>query len=1607
MKPKTIQLAHLQADLDVAFQSSTPPSISIEGQNSQLSLEQHEIEYCLSILHKILINIQNKSSISMLKSCSDVPLSIRFHLHQLQLNLLPLLSCRIKSLSFANTPANDDRNPGAKCSLTTLDIFETSTIYKRHKTGHKSKEDNDEHTIISMNEMDWTGFWRNQLAEEVGSSPSQRVIEMNGSLKKIFLDLSYEERFYPRVFQFAQSLMDSPLFSLFHPPSSDLPLQKSLDAWHDRFQCQKIIVYMKSKANQAAIQAGIIQSSSTRPSSFELIFESINVSFKNKSTFEATIQKLLCCPLSIHQDCILASPRVFWSFQHLRFHNHMLDTAITPIRNGSPVIQCSATKVYLKWSAEYVLAFGELIVAVIEWVGTIAKLRDSFEWIDNEPVWENCMDSHIAPIRSIEQMKQLVISNTIFRGQIQHVQVDIPVSHILSTSSTGKQVIQMEVINIEQITVKVLSTDSPNISSKWNLAFEQIRLSSLINGNDTNGNEDVQVQPCYCLIRDFIVEETKFQDCPKSIVDFVANQIEVHWTPVLQIRLMEIIQEITYTVWQNLFQVFDEYARQLCSSKHCLNVGVNQSFSNLDEFHRYQNQFKVNISASGDKLHRLRFSNLLIHGHLKSPEASNHTNNIKIHVECFEGLDLPDLWKIQHLKVILFDGHPIVTMDQLEIRRTLEAQRDYVYGDWEMNLRQREAVISFYKTGTIQPTPEAGFLFQAQVLDILIPHQIREFRYCMKEIEEEILSMINVLQQQVKPYWRPQADIFYRYFLYHPSSSPLAAVIEQHHRSISFWCEWKELNIEIQNSPMEVWLENMYPIWLDELAQQHVQHHILSTQKQMYQTTNINLLREQVDSEMEELLLKKQATLYIQRIRDLALKRTGPLLQIRLNQLSMTLVDATSTTTPDLVHELDEASQTQSFQHSFELLEQEIPSSTEWTPQYQFLQHLRIEVETDRMEVHLCQFPKPFVAMTGLKCQVELIMLQTASFDVDNVFNTPTNSHRSFIPVKIFGDVQGQVNEFDFIYAPSYEFALEQLAIVTQQLDCIPVHCPIESQCDLPFWDIVRRRVHGRVDVHFGRTSIRLLSSLTTFEVDEYFELQIESGGRIGIQNLTHIQASASTINCRIYPGPVVPLIQAGHVDAEMKIKWAKEEDVMMMNHYLYPLKYRSKEGHVAYIAFLDDQVCRRILPTTTTITLTKHVETSLHQYHSKEFFLTLKASLDGNKPNQPLSVMVYLSSLPWLMRWAQIYQTIPPVPLPKKKMDIVEKCRRNWLLNHLSCIHVENIVIHPCDVILYLNEDSPMGVRFSIAQKMMFSAWFSNELVLPSTINTPALNAVDSTSTTTRKMRIGDISSSKILLPMNSRRIWSLHDTCFFIDQVQARICTKHSGSRGRFFFSIDRLCFTQEPTNRCPITSKSGQFFQSHEIQSFLQHEFVAPVHYSNPLSEFSNDHDEQQQKTATSTSTMFELFNISTTNHRNHHDDDVKDIEGSHSKRKLRTSDMVISNPRIEEIGRNESNRFLLYFHVIGIKILLNIETLEALMDLIDTMSIMWWNIFAQYYDCPSQIMAQTIVMSTFSPLSSATKSSSNAPRSRPKHKTTKGKTLAEDPRFASILLESASK
>uniref|UniRef100_K3X258 Uncharacterized protein n=1 Tax=Globisporangium ultimum (strain ATCC 200006 / CBS 805.95 / DAOM BR144) TaxID=431595 RepID=K3X258_GLOUD len=487
-------------------------------------------------------------------------------------------------------------------------------------------------------------------------------------------------------------------------------------------------------------------------------------------------------------------------FISLDFTRVFVDPVSLMNANQSPAeVEMEAEWLEVKWTPDAIHSIAGMLELSIYIASPFLKKHSSNVEASDDG-WDIDARNRVPDLKSIDE----VVADRLYGSERAKFRCTIKRTLVLFAYNFDEQK------HIEYVTVDSLTMSVEKTTGRFRISISQTKLYHM--EPDDERQESAKPSEAYLSIQTFALEENKIPNCFKKVVDIFADNVRYDWDLPGQIRVMELVRRVTFSVWEMLYRVRSTYAAYCTPHDSLYNRpwGINPPLTDATESERCAKLLNKLISASGDGLHRMHATNIVVDAKM------TREVHLEMQIGIFGGNDLPDLWDFRDIS-LRFNSHNLLAVDSVHVQHTTDKRRDYVFGEFEEMLRLRMAACG--QVGDHDKSRCDGMLIDIEGLRIQLRTDI-PFLDHLEDIQHAFAPYLESLTSGMSLFWRPQHEIFYQYFLRVPMTPGQTKV----------WLTLDNLVVECSDNPLESWLERIYPLWLEELQEQDLRAQILEEQ---------------------------------------------------------------------------------------------------------------------------------------------------------------------------------------------------------------------------------------------------------------------------------------------------------------------------------------------------------------------------------------------------------------------------------------------------------------------------------------------------------------------------------------------------------------------------------------------------------------------------------------------------------------------------------------------------------------------------------------------------------------------------------------------------------
>lgn len=919
-------------------------------------------------------------------------------------------------------------------------------------------------------------------------------------------------------------------------------------------------------------------------------------------------------------------------------------------------------------------------------------------------------------------------------------------------------------------------------------------------GSTSSGQQSAKSYDQYFFTARFALEETKVRGSQSGVVDMFADDVKLDWTMPAQLRVTELVREITFASWEMLYRVRAAYALHCTPADSDFNrpFGLNPPLDDEEECLRWESRLREIISGSGSTLHRMHATNIHVNALLTKSLAVNAA------IGFFGGDDLPDLWRFGDISLAA-NALEMLHADTVRVRHTVAKRTDYVFGEFEAMARLRMRMTGRFDDGSIE-CPDDGMLVECDGLQLQTSVDF-PLRNHLDALQSYFSPFAVLLEAAMAKHWRPQHDLFYRYFLRTPPSSDRAGV----------WLDMRNISFRCLGSDFEGWLEKIYPIWMQELEERELRAQVFQEHIAALQLTSPGLLTaDEAARELAALLAEKNARSYVQKMRKqraanashhtstsrsqvgLSSIYQAPLFDVTVSQVAgdITIGEAKADVWR-FIKQMDEAVDT--IEQQFRFAGKDF---TAFEPSHLLLVSALIDLEVVSATVQMRRFLTPI-----FHCDSIVVQGRTA-LSAWNPGNARRSADFDFTgALRCFPDLQVLVKSPMIWFCPSYMHALQEF--VNRSKTLIPLMIlNVDKRFNIAPWDMLRRLLHGKVTAIIENASLRLLSSPSSFELSDYLAVSIQH--MTVTYELSKVEVELEQATVKIEPWSLANCVEISSAKVTCWLNWSCAGQSSM--HHVYPIEFYQLNGSEAdNFIFHPHPMCSSSSSNAPTLCASEpgvvigNPSSPFESYEASSLSVFVQGSVGCTNSKDELSldstntakakrevpaltaVVLYRKHVEWLLQFGRLYYDFilqlghrhvtrpvqpPHVLVPPESMP-------SSMFKVLSGVIVENLDIAGIDVAIYRSEKHPMGIRTFIGDRVSFSGAFLHQRHEFLALN----SSDDSHAKGVEKVR-------RLSLPGELSE-WIVHGTYAVARDIQVRVCSAESGSRGESLLTVKEVTF------------------------------------------------------------------------------------------------------------------------------------------------------------------------------------------------------------------------
>lgn len=699
----------------------------------------------------------------------------------------------------------------------------------------------------------------------------------------------------------------------------------------------------------------------------------------------------------------------------------------------------------------------------------------------------------------------------------------------------------------------------------------------------------------------------------------------------------------------------------------------------------------------------------------------------------------------------LAQGCSTLFVTVMSLRQTVDRRQDLVIGDIVAELKARLAAVQgrgLEEEVGDEPaqlvTGTAGQLVELQGLTIRLGYSNLALADTLDQAYLQAMALVDAFIS-LPAKWIPDIPSFSRLFRRPIWKKYISTTASQ------IWASVLEISLEVVDDPFQSWLEFMAPIWMAELAARQVRLEQMARQVEVIMRTYATGEAERIAEAMEDQLRLLHADYYLRNVQ----RKIGVLRQSRPSILSCTVksCEVGAVLRPGTKADLED------------LDEDPIPEEVI------FDMCLKAEIKVDLSEVHarLRWSTDPLAVVDKICLEGGVVVARHATWDAYSVEQVvsiapdlqPCRLRRSFVPPMFYLDLAVHTEGLQASYVPGFEQTLEEIGLALVKLLPPVFFLDPEGQADpLPWWDVMRRLVHGRVAVSCYATLISLispdpdsLSHIRPASASCQPELKSASSHestaeRLDIQlSIVELSYAPSLIKLGCWgiliqqqPNPYTlpPLMEIPSVGVRLDLEWQDDQGQGSNGKYrIYPTIEDNRFRHTSRMPLCsngvqtNDRFACHFRSQSVAMKVAVEILTLPEEELEVESHLRSKVSVASGGESlwvergvqQALmcvkgaaTVMVYGVSIPWASSWLTSFLgSFARAKVRRHERQVLSRALDRFR-GHISAVHIESVSLDGLNIFAY--DTHPLdeyrhGLRMAITGELAFSGSITEEEIV------------------------------------------------------------------------------------------------------------------------------------------------------------------------------------------------------------------------------------------------------------------------------------------------------
>ncbi|GMI17470.1 hypothetical protein TrLO_g3643, partial [Triparma laevis f. longispina] len=809
-------------------------------------------------------------------------------------------------------------------------------------------------------------------------------------------------------------------------------------------------------------------------------------------------------------------------------------------------------------------------------------------------------------------------------------------------------------------------------------------------------------------------------------LDIFGSTAQVNFTPSRLLKVIRVSRDITFSVWDCLTTC--RWAQQQ----------IQPSFPGTlpyDSIEAYQAAAKILpslIAGDGNVAKRLLIKDVDV----ALSFNPNDNSPLNISLSTFMSNELPEQFAFKDVKISI-TKEDVVSVGKLELCHCIDNNPKIISGRKLLDMRVRHH-LTHSKANVSEAALKLlngsdGFVISIQNVKAAFPHSISNFGNIFRPIATSATSMASNFITQ-KGSWTPESRQEFRKVFWRPPpmshdasfhllsncDTTVTAPVPKSSIALS--------NIElcIVDDPLESWLQEISPLWNEELEERVASNEWVSRVGQKVSGRETRDYFYDSKRWIDRIKTKRAHLTYLID-GSYNLNPSPPsLLRLTLKTCQIDCDVGNSTKTREIVNTFNST--------PLDLISIDVLFLLQTS--------VSMSMAANGISVNIRGQTEPIVHISDVQMggDFAILMPETrvgTTLPLPSVMSLP----------KIYVDMRCHCSGVSVNFRPVIMYGMQEAAAFANRL--LPQSFLPEN---LTWWDVIRMTVDAKMLVTVDQTEMNLLG------LGEKVSLRV-GGAKISYMN-SRAEVEGIEVTAQLLPSNdyVPALLELPHFNMSVDLIWACSTSSALFRPFVSASTGEIINDHVVS----QEDFTSRGLSVVVEARLSGNIKRGMLEWAMGGGGLTPNSKFNPI----PTFTFFFAESIKNLVKWGRVFSAIPPAPFPKKCSGI--NLGINALVNHVIGATVKFKVdafevcffdTNPFDV-------EPRGLRLSIEEVV------EGELVM-------------------RKWEKGGILPDPFvegILQMPGS-LWCVKQVVFKTGVINARICSKCSGSRGKFLFVLDSV--------------------------------------------------------------------------------------------------------------------------------------------------------------------------------------------------------------------------